>query len=93
MKKLEFFRIMAENLGEEAYLSGEPDAVFLVQFKSEYLETAGYVGSGFTVKVADEDLPENPIDSALVIGGQTYYLREIVDQWVGVTKYQVEKVR
>ena len=84
---------MAENLGEDAYLSGESDVVFRVQYKTEYLETEGYVGSGFTVKVADEDLPENPINSALVIGGQTYYLRVIVDQWVGVAKYRAEKVR
>ena len=84
---------MAANLGEDAHLSGEPEKVFRVQYRVEYIETSGFVGSGTTIKIADEDLPESPIDSAVVVGGQTYYLREIVDQWVGVTKYQAEKVR
>ncbi|RDL44686.1 hypothetical protein DN730_09890 [Marinomonas piezotolerans] len=92
MKKVELFRVMAENLGEPAFHESAPETELQVRFKNDFLDGGDFVGEGNVLTVADEDIPPNPIGSMITVGGQSYYIRQPVGGGAGVTKYQVEKV-
>ncbi len=92
MNKVELFQVMAENLGEEAYHESSPETVIKVRFKLDFIDAAESVGEGYILTVADKDIPDDPIGTMITIAGTPYYIRQPVDGYSGVTKYQVEKV-
>ncbi|SBS29098.1 hypothetical protein MSP8886_01436 [Marinomonas spartinae] len=92
MNKLEMFRLMSQNFGEEAFHESAPEQAIVVRFKNDFLDGNDFVGEGNVLTVADVDIPENPLGSKITIAGTAYYLRQPVGGGAGVTKYQVEKV-
>lgn len=92
MNKVEMFRLMSQNFGEEASHESAPETLILVRFKSDFLDGADFIGEGNVLTVADMDIPMNPIGSKITLAGESYYLRQLVGGGAGVSKYQVEKV-
>jgi len=92
MNKLDMFRLMSQNFGEEAFHESAPETAILVRFKNDFLEGEDFVGEGYVLTVADVDISAEPLGSKITIAGTAYYLRQPVGGVAGVTKYQVEKV-
>lgn len=92
MNKVELFRVMAENLGEEAFHESTPETAIQVRFKQDFIDALESTGEGYVLTVADEDIPDDPIGTKITVAGTDYYFRQPVDGSSGVTKYQVEKV-